>query len=187
MADDAREKAIADNHRPTRPRSPRGCSVSANGSATSIPAVPPTVSPARSVRPPTASAIARGFRLSTELVAGVLVGAGIGWLLDRWLGISPWGMIVFLLLGFAAGVLNVMRAAGVAPTNTLDPPGRGNETAPRVARRERDEGRTDPVMDPIHQFEIKNLFTLGRIGGTEIAFTNSALFMVIALGRDLAA
>jgi ATP synthase protein I len=59
------------------------------------------------------SAMARGFRLSTELVAGVLVGAALGWLLDRWLGISPWGMIVFLLLGFAAGVLNVMRAAGV--------------------------------------------------------------------------
>jgi ATP synthase protein I len=69
------------------------------------------------------SAIARGFRLSTELVAGVLVGAAVGWLIDRWLGISPWGMIVFLLLGFAAGVLNVMRAAGVVPTNTLGPPG----------------------------------------------------------------
>ena len=54
-----------------------------------------------------------GFRLSVELVAGVLVGAGIGRLLDWWLGISPWGLIVFLLLGFAAGVLNVMRAAGV--------------------------------------------------------------------------
>ena len=61
------------------------------------------------------SAIARGFRLSAELVAGVLVGAAVGWLIDRWLGISPWGMIVFLLLGFAAGVLNVMRAAGVVP------------------------------------------------------------------------
>jgi ATP synthase protein I len=69
------------------------------------------------------SAIARGFRLSAELVAGVLVGAGIGWLLDRWLGISPWGMIVFLLLGFAAGVLNVMRAAGVVRPNGLDRPG----------------------------------------------------------------
>jgi ATP synthase protein I len=69
------------------------------------------------------SAIARGFRLSTELVAGVLLGAGIGWLIDRGLGISPWGLIVFLLLGFAAGVLNVMRAAGVVPTNTLCPPG----------------------------------------------------------------
>lgn len=61
------------------------------------------------------SALARGFRLSTELVAGVIVGSLIGWLIDRWLGISPWGMIVFLLLGFTAGVLNVMRAAGIAP------------------------------------------------------------------------
>jgi ATP synthase protein I len=74
-------------------------------------------------RPPAAdpSAIARGFRLSTELVAAVVVGAAIGWLLDYWLGISPWGMIVFLLLGFAAGVLNVMRAAGVVPSNPSDP------------------------------------------------------------------
>ena len=66
------------------------------------------------------SGFARGFRLSTELVAGVLVGAVIGWLLDRWLGISPWGLIVFLLLGFAAGVLNVMRAAGVVRDRQLD-------------------------------------------------------------------
>ena len=66
------------------------------------------------------SGFARGFRLSTELVAGVLVGAVIGWLLDRWLGISPWGLIVFLLLGFAAGVLNVMRAAGVVRDRQLN-------------------------------------------------------------------
>ena len=59
---------------------------------------------------PMGSGLARGLRLSTELVAGVLVGAVIGWGLDHWLGISPWGLIVFLLLGFAAGVLNVMRA-----------------------------------------------------------------------------
>jgi len=63
------------------------------------------------------SGMARGFRLSTELVAGVLVGALIGWGLDRWLGISPWGLIVFLLLGFAAGVLNVVRAAGEGSNN----------------------------------------------------------------------
>lgn len=67
-----------------------------------------------------ASAFARGFRLSTELVAGVLVGALIGWLIDRWLGISPWGLMIFLLLGFAAGVLNVMRAAGVVRDRQLN-------------------------------------------------------------------
>jgi ATP synthase protein I len=62
-----------------------------------------------------ASGYARGFRLSSELVAGVLGGAGIGWALDHVLGISPWGLIVFLLLGFVVGVVNVVRAAGVAP------------------------------------------------------------------------
>lgn len=64
-------------------------------------------------------AMAKGFRLSTELVAGVIVGAIIGWALDKLLGISPWGLIVFLLLGFVAGVLNVMRAAGVVAPSKL--------------------------------------------------------------------
>lgn len=64
--------------------------------------------------------MARGLRLSTELVAGVIAGAVIGWLLDRWLGISPWGFIVFLLLGFAAGILNVMRSAGLVSQRQWD-------------------------------------------------------------------
>jgi ATP synthase protein I len=78
-------------------------------------------------RAATASGYARGFRLSSELVAGVLVGAGIGWLIDRWLGVSPWGLIVFLLLGFAAGVLNVMRSAGLIAGPTL---GEGTQQDP---------------------------------------------------------
>jgi ATP synthase protein I len=60
-----------------------------------------------------ASAMAIGLRLSSELVAGVLVGAALGWGFDRLLSTSPWGLIVFLLLGFTAGVINVMRTAGV--------------------------------------------------------------------------
>jgi ATP synthase protein I len=63
-----------------------------------------------------ASAMARGFRLSSELVAGVAVGAVIGWGVDQLLSTSPWGLIVFFLLGFAAGVLNVVRSAGVVPS-----------------------------------------------------------------------
>lgn len=62
-----------------------------------------------------ASALARGFRLSSELVAGVVVGAAIGWGFDYLLSTSPWGLIVFFLLGFVAGVMNLMRAAGVVP------------------------------------------------------------------------
>jgi ATP synthase protein I len=58
------------------------------------------------------SAMARGLRLSSELVAGVLVGGGIGYGLDYWLGIRPWGFIVFVLLGFVAGIVNLMREVG---------------------------------------------------------------------------
>jgi ATP synthase protein I len=65
-----------------------------------------------------ASAMARGLRLSSELIAGVAVGAVIGWGFDRLLSTSPFGLIVFFLLGFAAGVINVMRSAGVAPDRT---------------------------------------------------------------------
>jgi ATP synthase protein I len=66
-----------------------------------------------------ASAMARGFRLSSELIAGVVVGAGIGWGFDKLLSTSPWGLIVFVLLGFTAGVVNVIRAAGVDPNKTV--------------------------------------------------------------------
>jgi len=47
------------------------------------------------------------------MIAGIVVGVGLGWFLDRVAGTSPWGLIVGLLLGFGAGVLNVLRSAGV--------------------------------------------------------------------------
>jgi len=52
------------------------------------------------------------FRVAAEFTSGVLVGAGLGWILDHFAGTSPWGLIVLLLLGFVAGVLNVLRAVG---------------------------------------------------------------------------
>lgn len=55
---------------------------------------------------------AQAVKMSSEFIAGIVVGGGIGWVLDQWAGTSPFGLIVFLLLGFAAGVLNVLRAAG---------------------------------------------------------------------------
>jgi ATP synthase protein I len=78
-----------------------------------------TLNDAPDNRAATASGYAKGFRLSSELVGGVVVGAGLGWLVDRGLGVAPWGLIVFLLLGFAAGVLNVMRSAGVVPSRGI--------------------------------------------------------------------
>src|SRR3546814_297147 len=51
------------------------------------------------------------IRIGVDLVAGIAVGVFIGWLLDRWLGTTPWLMLVFFLLGSAAGITNVMRTA----------------------------------------------------------------------------
>jgi len=59
---------------------------------------------------------AQAVKLSSEFVAAIIVGAVLGWALDRFVGTAPWGMIIFLLLGFAAGVLNVLRSAGVMAT-----------------------------------------------------------------------
>jgi ATP synthase protein I len=56
------------------------------------------------------TALGQAFKISSELVAGVFVGGFIGWALDRWLG-THFFLIVFLLLGIAAGFLNVIRAA----------------------------------------------------------------------------
>lgn len=51
------------------------------------------------------------FRMATDLVAALVVGVGIGLLLDYWLGTKPWFFIVFFLLGAAAGMLNVFKVA----------------------------------------------------------------------------
>lgn len=59
--------------------------------------------------------MARGFQLSSELIAGVVVGAAIGWGFDKLLSTSPFGLIVFFLLGFVAGVVSVVRSSRIAP------------------------------------------------------------------------
>lgn len=53
--------------------------------------------------------MAYGLRMASELVAAVLVGGLIGYGLDHWLGTTPWLFMVMFLIGFAAGVRNVMR------------------------------------------------------------------------------
>ena len=54
--------------------------------------------------------MAYGMRMAAELVGAVIVGGAIGWGLDWWLGSKPWLFLLFFVLGFAAGVLNVVRA-----------------------------------------------------------------------------
>ena len=62
------------------------------------------------------------MRLSSEFIAAIIVGAGLGWIIDWAFGITPWGLVVFLLLGFCAGVLNVLRAAGLLAEFRLNRP-----------------------------------------------------------------
>jgi ATP synthase protein I len=69
------------------------------------------------------SMASRGYRLAAEFVAAIIVGAGIGYGIDLAAGTRPWGMIVLLLVGFAAGVLNVVRAAAEMNKASAVPPG----------------------------------------------------------------
>lgn len=57
------------------------------------------------------AAFSQAFRYAAELVVGVGVGGFLGWTLDRQFGTAPWLMVLFVVLGFAAGLLNVIRAA----------------------------------------------------------------------------
>lgn len=75
-----------------------------------------------------AEGFALAVKLSSEFIAGVIVGALIGYLVDRFLGTGPWGLIVFLLLGFCAGVLNILRSTGaVAEASWKAGPRRGGQ------------------------------------------------------------
>lgn len=67
--------------------------------------------------PPPSSPLGIAARFATEMVTALVVSGGLGWsldwALDHWAHVQtrPWGMVVFVLLGAAAGIRNVMRAA----------------------------------------------------------------------------
>ena len=60
---------------------------------------------------PQTSNIGQAFKLSTELVAAVLVGTIIGFILDNWFDTKPWFIITFFFIGVVAGLLNVIKVA----------------------------------------------------------------------------
>jgi ATP synthase protein I len=80
---------------------------------------------ASNMSPSDMSGMARGMRIGTEFIAAILVGAGLGYLVDLGLGTKPWGLLIFLLVGFAAGILNVIRV--VAQMNKAAPPPPGSD------------------------------------------------------------
>ena len=51
------------------------------------------------------------FKISTEMVAAVVVGTIIGFILDNWFGTKPWLILIFFFVGVIAGIVNVIRSA----------------------------------------------------------------------------
>ena len=58
-----------------------------------------------------AASLGKALKISTELVASVVVGSTIGFLLDSWFGTKPLLIICFFFMGVAAGILSVFRSA----------------------------------------------------------------------------
>jgi ATP synthase protein I len=80
--------------------------------------------PASSQAQDRGSAMGQALKLSTEMIAGVAVGGFIGWALDRLFGTAPILMVVFLILGATAGIVNVIRSAQRRQAEAGPPPGK---------------------------------------------------------------
>ena len=83
-----------------------------------------------------------GYRLLADLIGGVLVGLGFGWLLDRFAHTAPWGMVGGLLIGMGASIFSVVRkatklsaqASAKAPEEQAGGDTGGGSTAPKQKR-----------------------------------------------------
>jgi ATP synthase protein I len=62
-------------------------------------------------RDTSSSKLGIAFKISTEMVAAVVVGTIIGFILDNWFGTKPWLILIFFFVGVVAGILNVFRSA----------------------------------------------------------------------------
>jgi len=58
-----------------------------------------------------AASLGKALKISTELVAAVVVGTTLGFILDNWFGTKPWLTISFFFMGVVAGILNVIKSA----------------------------------------------------------------------------
>ena len=58
-----------------------------------------------------AASLGKALKISTELVAAVVVGTTLGFILDNWFDTKPWLIIIFFFIGVAAGIMNVIRSA----------------------------------------------------------------------------
>lgn len=58
---------------------------------------------------------AQGNRVISALIGSLVGSALIGWLIDRWFGTTPWGLIVMLFLGIAVAFRQIIRISGERP------------------------------------------------------------------------
>jgi len=58
-----------------------------------------------------AASLGKALKISTELVAAVVVGTTLGFILDNWFDTRPWLTIIFFFMGVTAGILNVIKSA----------------------------------------------------------------------------
>lgn len=65
----------------------------------------------RESKPSRSRPIGQALRLATEMASALFVGAALGWFLDKWLGTRPLLLLLFLVLGMAAGMLTAYRTA----------------------------------------------------------------------------
>ena len=49
------------------------------------------------------------YRVGTEILAGLIIGSGIGWTIDQWLNTTPLFLLIFFILGGVAGIYNLWR------------------------------------------------------------------------------
>ncbi len=83
-----------------------------------------------------------GYRLLADLIGGVLVGLGFGWMLDQFAHTAPWGMVGGLLIGMGASIFSVVRkatklsaqASAKAPEEQAGGDTGGGSTAPKQKR-----------------------------------------------------
>jgi ATP synthase protein I len=83
-----------------------------------------------------------GYRLLADLIGGVLVGLGFGWVLDQFAHTAPWGMVGGLLIGMGVSIFSVVRkatklsaqASAKAPEEQADGDTGGGSTAPKQKR-----------------------------------------------------
>ncbi|WP_273789119.1 AtpZ/AtpI family protein [Bartonella sp. ML70XJBT] len=67
--------------------------------------------------------MADAIKLSSEFLASVIVGIVLGVGFDKLAGSWPWGLVFFLFLGFAAGVLSILRSVGYVSSSRLEQKG----------------------------------------------------------------